>query len=205
MFRFPFRTSASELSGTLYTEATIRELITNIKNCSSKLILFLQHIKCITFSRIDQGEQSPTVLLQITKESRELISGALAEVKKLRCFDQQSSQTHEGCWLIANHTDSIGMEQATASVACLLEVTTSSQCYNVMKIEGEIFCFLPLAQKTGLPVHVSHDIIYIIPSYPLHHTSTSHTPKSNIVVTVFQVAHIILVFFVTCELHPNPL
>ena len=56
MFRFPFRTSASELSGTLYTEATVNELICNIKECSSKLFLFLQHIKYITVSRINQGE-----------------------------------------------------------------------------------------------------------------------------------------------------
>ena len=37
---------------------------------------------------------------------------------------------------------------------------------------------------------------------------TSHTPKSNIMMTVFQAAHIILVFFVTCESHqqfPCPL
>ena len=161
MFRFPFRTSASELSGTMYTEATIRELITNIKNCSSKLILFLQHIKCITFSRIDQGQQTPTVLLQITKESVESISGTLTEVKKLRVLDERSSQAHEDCWLIATHTDSIDMKRATASVACLLEVTSTSQGYNVMKIEGEIFCFLPLAQKTGLPVHVSSNFAVI--------------------------------------------
>ena len=161
MFRFPFRTSASELSGTMYTEATIRELITNIKNCSSKLILFLQHIKRITFSRIDQGEQTPTVLLQITKESVESISGTLTEVKKLRVLDERSSQAHEDCWLIATHTDSIDMKRATASVACLMEVTSPSQGYNVMKIEGEIFCFLPLAQKTGLPVHVSSNFAVI--------------------------------------------
>ena len=161
MFRFPFRTSASELSGTMYTEATIRELINDIKNCSSKLILFLQHIKCITFRRIDQGEQTPTVLLQITKESVESISGTLTEVKKLRVLDERSSQAHEDSWLIATHTDSIGTERATASVACLMEVTSPSQGYNVMKIEGEIFCFLPLAQKTGLPVHVSSNFAVI--------------------------------------------
>ena len=161
MFRFPFRISASELSGTMYTEATIRDLINDIKNCSSKLILFLQHIKCITFSRIDQGQQTPTVLLQIAKESVESISGTLAEVKKIRCLDERSSQGHEDCWLIATHTDSIDTERATASVACLMEVTSPSQGYNVMKIEGEIFCFLPLSQKTGLPVHVSSNFAVI--------------------------------------------
>ena len=155
MFRFPFRTSASELSGTLYTEATVKELIHDIKECSSKLFLFLQHIKCITVSRINQGEVTPTVLLKITKEEEQHISGALAEVKKLRCLEVQSSQSQEDCWLVATHTDSINTKQTTASVACLLGVTTPGVCYNVKQVEGEIFCFLPLAQKTGLPVHVN--------------------------------------------------
>ena len=180
MFRFPFRTSASELSGTMYTEATIRELINDIKNCSSKLILFLQHIKCITFSRIDQGQQTPTVLLQITKESVESISGTLTEVKKIRCLDERSSQAHEDCWLIATHTDSIGTERATASVACLLEVTSPSQGYNVMKIEGEIFCFLPLSQKTGLPVHVSSNFAVINNRRGIWTTDESSTNDSEV-------------------------
>ena len=161
MFRFPFRTSASELSGTLYTETTVNELIHDIKECSSKLFLFLQHIKCITVSRIDQCEITPTVLLQITKEEEQPISGALAEVKKLRCLDVQSSQSHEDCWLVATHTDSINTKRATASVASLLEATNPSVCYNVKQVEGEVFCFLPLAQKTGLPVHVSSNFAVI--------------------------------------------
>ena len=161
MFRFPFRTSASELSGTLYTEATVKELIHDIKECSSKLFLFLQHIKCITVSRINQGEVTPRALLQITKEEKRPISGALAEVKQLRCLDVQSSQSQEDCWLVATHTDSINTKRATASVACLLEATNPNVCYNVKQVEGEIFCFLPLAQKTGLPVHVSSNFAVI--------------------------------------------
>ena len=161
MFRFPFRTSASELSGTLYTEATVNELIHNIKECSSKLFLFLQHIKCITVSRIDQGKVTPTVLLKITKEVGQPISGGLAEVKKLSCLDLQSSQSQEDCWLVATHTDSVNTKRATASIGCLLEVTTPGVCYKVKEVEGEIFCFLPLAQKTGLPVHVSSNFAVI--------------------------------------------
>ena len=161
MFRFPFRTSASELSGTLYTETTVNELIHNIKECSSKLFLFLQHIKCIIVSQIDQGGVTPTVLLKISKEAGQPISGALAEVKKLNCLDVKSSQSQEDCWLVATHTDSINTKRATASIACLLEVTTPGVCYKVKEVEGEIFCFLPLAQKTGLPVHVSSNFAVI--------------------------------------------
>ena len=43
----------------------------------------------------------------------------------------------------------------------MLEVTTPGVCYNVKEVEGEIFCFLPLAQKTGLPVHVSSNFAVI--------------------------------------------
>ena len=161
MFRFPFRTSASELSGTLYTEATVNELIHNIKECSSKLFLFLQHIKRVTVSRINQGDITPTVLLKISKEAEQSIPGALAEVKKLSCLDLKSSQFQEDCWLVATHTDSVNTKRATASIACLLEVTIPGVCYKVKEVEGEIFCFLPLAQKTGLPVHVSSNFAVI--------------------------------------------
>ena len=49
IFRFPFRTSASEISSRIYDENTILEIIDSMKACSDELILFLNHIKRITF------------------------------------------------------------------------------------------------------------------------------------------------------------
>ena len=46
-------------------------------------------------------------------------------------------------------------KDATASVACLLEQSLITATATHRKVEGEVFCFLPLALKTGLPVHIS--------------------------------------------------
>ena len=77
MFRFPFRTTSSELSGKIYTEET----------------------------------SSETVLTGYSTAS-------------------------------------------TASVACSL-LPLGGQCFQPKQVEGEMFCFLPLSIKTGLPVHIS--------------------------------------------------
>ena len=55
-----------------------------------------------------------------------------------------------------------------------------------------------LSLSSSRPTSTSHTL-HLLHLHLL--TSTSHTPKSNIVMTVFQAAHLILVFFVTCESH----
>ena len=55
-------------------------------------------------------------------------------------------------WLIATHTETVLRQIATASVACSLGVPLP---FTPQIVEGEVFCFLPLSVKTGLPVHVS--------------------------------------------------
>ena len=80
----------------------------------------------------------------------------------------QTSQTSQNHFLVASHVDNdvifgSGYMYATASVGCLLEPSpcpsTSSfpggHCYVPKAVTGEIFCFLPLAVHSGLPVHVS--------------------------------------------------
>ncbi len=58
-------------------------------------------------------------------------------------------------WLVAKSEETIGGKQATASVACSMKCVTSSMFTVMSDMKGEMFCFLPLSQHTGLPVHIS--------------------------------------------------
>ena len=151
MFRLPFRKAYSEISSTLYSESTVKELLKNIKESSSNLLLFLQHVKKITFSRFDPDKTAPTQLLEICLSN--VFESVTIKLQKVICGVEG-----EQYWLNASHSCSDRSERYfTASVACSLEATThqDQQCFKVKKTEGEIFCFLPLSLKTGLPVHVS--------------------------------------------------
>ena len=153
MFRFPFRTTASELSGKIYTADDVKQLREQIQNCSSKLLVFLQNIKSITISQIDQGQESSQKLMSITKTTQTLGSRCIHEVT---CSVSGSPNTSE-YWLVETSTETILEKYSTASVACSLCPLPESgeQCYRAQLVEGEMFCFLPLSVKTGLPVHVS--------------------------------------------------
>ena len=151
MFRLPFRKAYSEISSTFYSESTIKELLKNIKESSSNLLLFLQHVKKITFSRFDPDKAAPTQLLEICLS--DVSASVTIKLQKVTCGVEG-----EQYWLNASYSCSDRSERYyTASVACSLEATThqDQQCFKVKKTEGEIFCFLPLSLKTGLPVHVS--------------------------------------------------
>ena len=156
MFRFPFRTAISEISSIVYDESKVTQLHQDIKTSSSELLLFLSNIKQITFSRIDEGDHTPKLLLDIATTSDPSDSSLTCTVD-ITC-DGSHDREH---WLVASHTDtyfSPGLKYttATASVACRLEPTSSHiDCYIPEAITGETFCFLPLPVQTGLPVHVS--------------------------------------------------
>ena len=152
LFRFPFRTHASELSSTMYSETMVSDLQSEIIENASKLLLFLQNVKKITFSRINQGDQSPTTLLEVEKCSHK-VPQAIANTIESKLSD--GSTTSEK-WLVTTKSDTVQCKSATASVACQLTVSELGSTLELPKpIQGEVFCFLPLALKTGLPVHIS--------------------------------------------------
>ena len=162
LFRLPFRTNASVLSGTCYTENTFTDLVSAIKECSSSLLLFLQHVRTITFQRIDPGQNAPVALLKICRESIHspisLPTGV--EIRSLSCTGDAQDKSKNCHWLIsqANKGDRQKMYY-TATVACPLG-TSGSYSLNE-SFPGEIFCFLPLSQKSGLPVHISSNFAVI--------------------------------------------
>ena len=161
MFRFPFRSLPSEISHITYNEAHIKQLITDIENAGSKLLLFLRNVQRITFSRIDEKDRKPKLMMEVRRRNIPQSFECLSSI-----FQVESTSLPEEYWLVASHSDAIdsdnGEKYATASVACLLEKKSTRHCskqqfarYLPKPIKGEVFCFLPLTLQTGLPVHVS--------------------------------------------------
>ena len=158
MFRFPFRKCGSEISPIQYTEQHIEQLIEDIQKSGPKLLLFLQNVKRITFSRIDESDESPKVLLDIHKEAvpSVTVDTHMLSIHTVKPTDE-ADLSH---WLVGSYAEKLyfsGQERdATASVACLMQSTSSeSHRYSVIPVSGEVFCFLPLSLQSGLPVHVS--------------------------------------------------
>ena len=162
LFRLPFRTAASELSGTCYTEDHhIKHLISEMTACSTNLILFLQHVETITFQVIRNGESKPTPTLTITKAALPIRDLPIhMSIKEITCATRQTSTITSSHWIVSNFSTHVNNKHATASVAAPL-LQTSSEKYTTLSNEGEVFCFLPLSQKTGLPVHISGNFAVI--------------------------------------------
>ena len=156
MFRFPFRKSPSQISSTLYNEHMISKLRRELADNGSKLLLFLQHVKRISFSSIDRNGFQPK--LHVSIEMSSLISQ-----KEIKCVTIKKLKQNVlvEYWLVANHKEELltqdhQTQPSIASVACQLIKANESNSFECKQIEGSVFCFLPLAvASTGLPVHVS--------------------------------------------------
>ena len=153
MFRFPFRRSPSQISSTLYNEDMISQLRKDLSDNGSKLLLFLQHVKRITFSSIDSYSSEPKLEVSIERSS-------LSNQREIKCVANNQKDMVE-YWLVLNHkeelqTQDYQMQSSTASVACQLIKADEPDTFSCKQIKGSVFCFLPLAvPSTGLPVHVS--------------------------------------------------
>ena len=157
LFRLPFRADPSELSSTCYSESTINELITDIKETSDKLLLFLQNVRRITVQRFDEGMLQPLTLFTVHKPSIiPSISLSNASIALVESWDNKSEGKSCNYWLVATHRSLYeNSKPAVANVACQLHISPGNALTVNSSLAGEIFCFLPLSLTTGLPVHVS--------------------------------------------------
>jgi sacsin len=153
LFRFPFRTSASEISSDIYDESRVQGLLSDLKKAGSKLLLFLNNLKSITFSQI--GDKYET-LFTIEKDSVSDCESSLPPDTQLLKFcnvpNDEGKYTDE-LWLVASRKENIASKTAVAAVACLMEKAETH--YIPREIDGEMFCYLPLTHQTGLPLHIS--------------------------------------------------
>ena len=172
VFRLPFRTSPSEISSTMYSKHTIDEMVSDLKRCSSELILFLRHVTKITFCSIEANSSTPCILVEIQKTSQQYGGNRLLTITTK--YDGGSSSSK--IWLVCSSEENISGKQGTGSVACLLEMHDGG--YKVQRCIGETFCFLPLSKSTGLPVHVSANFAVMTNRTGIW-AEDNHTPHST--------------------------
>ncbi|XP_019850657.1 PREDICTED: sacsin-like [Amphimedon queenslandica] len=150
IFRLPFRTHPSQISSTIYNNHLVQMIKKDLESNGSKLLLFLQNVKRITFSSRQEGRP---IVEHLSIEC----SNVDTENVKV-CVTQSSTKSTE-YWLLSNQEQRLKSQdgayrQAVASVACKLVKKQSS--FLCEAIEGNAFCFLPLSvPATGLPVHVT--------------------------------------------------
>ena len=152
IFRLPFRTHPSQICSTIYNDHLIQMIKNDLESNGSKLLLFLQNVKRITFSL--QQESS-----QIVEELSIECSNGDDDNKNVKKCVTKSNTTIIEYWLKSNQEQQLKSQegickQAVASVACML--VKNQSLFLPEAVEGNAFCFLPLSiPDTGLPVHVN--------------------------------------------------
>ena len=144
IFRLPFRTSPSQLSTKCYHSTEfIHEVLNKLETDGSKLLLFLTNVRKLTVTEYTSDGALPKLRLVIERIDKQIDN----KCKLTIITNGSTAET----WLVVNSQKETIL---TASVACQLKLI--GNCFEVKKVEGEMFCFLPLGFiKTGLPIHVS--------------------------------------------------
>ena len=150
IFRFPLRFQGSEVSQNVFTEVKLLSMIEMIKENSSKLLMFLNNVKKLSFYKTSGNIFTKEFEVSVTKQINH------GNVATCKVSTVESSICTEESWLIATNSQwfQMGYSQqvGTASVSVKLKC---DEKYHVESVNGECFCFLPLNIETGLPVHVS--------------------------------------------------
>ena len=185
LFRFPFRTHSDKcsISNVCFKKSDMQELLADVKRAGSKLFLFLNNVKKITFNWIDAGDMEPIELFAMKKSTASSIAGSRCEIQQITVTEKSLFTSNE-YWLTAYEKQKLPycgdkspmLKDGTASVACCLQ---SSLHYYPQKIEGEMFCYLPLSLQTGLPVHVSANFAVLGDRSGIH-ASDSDSPTEEV-------------------------
>ena len=150
IFRFPLRFQGSEVSENVFTEVKLLSMIKMIKENSSKLLMFLNNVKKLSFYKTSGNIFTKEFEVSVTKQINH------GNVATCKVSTMESSRCTEESWLIATNSQWFQMgysqQMGTASVSVKLKC---DEKYHIESVNGECFCFLPLNIETGLPVHVS--------------------------------------------------
>ena len=183
LFRFPFRNSqtskSSEISNQIYGHKEVDELITSFKNSANELILFQKCIKSISLYEISSDSQTPAMKFSIKKDTSgssnmeriDLLSTPIQIDDLKTCSSTcnlhiQSDQEETTHWIICSavgrpikfqsllsSSDARGLVPFTEIALPVNDKTNADR--RPEKVDGKIFCFLPLPISTGLGFHVN--------------------------------------------------
>ena len=150
IFRFPLRFQGSKVSENVFTEGKLFSMIEMIKENSSKLLMFLNNVKKLSFYKTSGNMFTKEFEVSVTKQINH------GNVATCKVSIVESSICTEESWLLATNSQRFQMgyslQVGTASVSVKLKC---DEKYHIESVNGECFCFLPLNIETGLPVHVS--------------------------------------------------
>ena len=154
LFRFPLRSTSSEISDNVYTESKVSSIIDNMKLNSSKLLMFLHNVKKLSFYLATDDSVTKNFEVVVTKQNINNCSLLTFATEVVPNEDKREN------WLVTTDTKSLQTSFrekhfGTSSVSIKLLPGNTPNRYHVADIIGECFCFLPLNIETGLPVHVS--------------------------------------------------
>ena len=150
IFRFPLRSQSSKVSENVCTEEKVMSMIEMIKQNSSKLLMFLNNVKRLSFYKTSDSNFSQEFEVSVTKQVN---NGNVATCK---VSTVESAGCREESWLIATTSQwfQIGSNKQMGTASVSIRTKTNGKC-NIESVAGECFCYLPLNIETGLPVHVS--------------------------------------------------
>ena len=125
-------------------------MIEMVKQNSSKLLMFLNNVKRLSFYKTSDSNFSQEFEVSVTKQ---VSNGNVATCK---ISTVESSGCREESWLIATTFQwlQIGSNKQMGTASVSIRTKTDGKC-NIESVAGECFCYLPLNIETGLPVHVS--------------------------------------------------
>ena len=159
LFRFPLRHSSSKISKSVYTHTNVELMFDRVKENSSKLLMFLNNVKRMSFYHSDGCSFVQDFEVTVATQSVGNISNTgLCSVAISTTVQDGNCEVEE--YLIATNSQKLKSgsnetKTGTASVSAKLKNDIQLSKTSIEIVTGECFCFLPLHIKTGLPVHVS--------------------------------------------------
>ena len=150
IFRFPLRSKSSKVSENVCTEEKVMSMIEMIKENSSKLLMFLNNVKKLSFYKTNGSNFIKEFEVSVTKTVHH------ENVVSCKVSTFESSGCREEDWLIATTSQwfQIGSNKQMGTASVSIRTQTNDNC-SIEAVAGECFCYLPLNIETGLPVHVS--------------------------------------------------
>ncbi|XP_038062187.1 sacsin-like [Patiria miniata] len=185
VFRFPLRKQPSDLSGETYYPMRVEELLGDFKKVSKEALLFLNNIKSISVSCIDEHTNNLTTEYSIIAKLSEQDDDRHSKLAEhLKLFTDNPCETiepmshvytlvtsdslgAEQTWLISQRLGFEGLESDYQSVPIAFSIKRPLPRAGVAALLKDsrtkmapsqlhkAYCFLPLPIHTGLPVHVN--------------------------------------------------
>ncbi|XP_028408299.1 LOW QUALITY PROTEIN: sacsin-like [Dendronephthya gigantea] len=137
LFRFPFRTShdskKSDICQSVYDEVKVREIISSLKECSSLLLLFTQHVTKVELYEIENcsDPSDMRLLLSVSKQGSKIKRSSDSNLSK-RPFIEECSN-----WWRHELVGSSFIQQITPSRCEVFKVVTKEMPSNLMQSQSK--------------------------------------------------------------------